>query len=58
MAALPLWLRYYEQAHGTLSTASRARVKRISAASVDQLLRATRGAEREALHGRSGTVRH
>jgi hypothetical protein len=56
VATLPLWLKYYEQAHGALSALSRARVKAISAASIDRLLRATRGAEREALRGLSGTV--
>ena len=56
VATLPLWLKHYEQAHGALSAVSRSRVKRISAASIDRLLRSTRGAEREALHGLCGTV--
>ena len=56
VATLPLWLKHYEQTHAALSAASRARVKHISPASIDRLLRSTRGAEREALHGLSGTV--
>ena len=56
VATLPLWLSHYEQTHGALSAASRARVEGISAASIDRLLRATRGAECQALHGLCGTV--
>ena len=55
-ATLPLWLSHYEHEHGALSAASRARVRHISPASIDRLLRATRSLERQALHGISGTV--
>ena len=43
VATLPLWLKYYEEAHGTLSAASRALMRRISPASIDRLLRGTPG---------------
>ena len=56
VATLPLWLKHYEAAHGLLSAASRARVCRISAASIDRLLRGTRLLECETLHGISGTT--
>jgi len=56
VAALPLWLQYYEEAHGTLSAASRALMRRISPASIDRLLRGTRLRLCQTLHGISGTV--
>ena len=56
VATLPLWLKHYEAAHGLLSAASRARVCRISAASIDRLLRGTRLLECQTLHGISGTT--
>ena len=56
VAALPLWLKYYEEAHGTLSAASRALMRRISPASIDRLLRGTRLRLCQTLHGISGTV--
>jgi hypothetical protein len=56
VTTLPLWLPHYERMHGALSPASRKRVLAISPASIDRLLRSTRMAEREALHGLCGTA--
>ena len=56
VATLPLWLKHYEKAHGTLSAASRALMRRISPASIDRLLRGTRLRLCHTLHGLSGTV--
>ncbi len=56
VATLPLWLKHYEAAHGLLSAASRARVQRISPASIDRLLRPSRSLECHTLHGLSGTT--
>lgn len=55
-ATLALWLKHYEAAQGLLSAASRARVRRISPASIDRLLRDTRLREYQTLHGLSGTT--
>jgi len=41
-AALPLWLPFYEQKHGSLSESVRAKLLRISPATIDRLLKKTR----------------
>jgi hypothetical protein len=40
--ALPLWLPFYEQKHGSLSESVRAKLLRISPATIDRLLKKTR----------------
>lgn len=52
-AALPLWLPYYEQAHGALAANARAKLLRISPATMDRLLQKVRG--RYPRRGLSGT---
>ena len=56
VAALPIWLPHYEQAHCKLSKAEHALLLGISPATIDRLLRATREGEREVLRGVSGTT--
>ena len=41
-AALPLWLPFFERAHGPLAAATRQKLLQISAAAMDRLLRPTR----------------
>lgn len=41
-AALPLWLPFYEQKHGVLEQPVRAKLLKISSASIDRLLKKTR----------------
>jgi hypothetical protein len=41
-AALPIWLPFYEQAHGALPAATRQKLLQISPAAMDRLLRKTR----------------
>ena len=52
-AALPLWLPYYEQAHGTLTETARAKLLTISPATIDRLLAPVRA--EAGRHGLSGT---
>jgi hypothetical protein len=41
-AALPIWLPFYEQAHGPLAVATRQKLLQISAAAIDRLLKTVR----------------
>lgn len=41
-AALPIWLPYYERAHGALAASTRAKLLRISPATMDRLLQKVR----------------
>ena len=41
-AALPIWLRFYEQAHGELAAATREKLLQISPAAIDRLMRKVR----------------
>jgi hypothetical protein len=41
-AALPIWLPFYEQAHGALAAATREKLLQISPAAIDRLLRKVR----------------
>jgi hypothetical protein len=41
-AALPIWLPFYEHAHGSLPAATRTKLLRISPASIDRLLKKVR----------------
>lgn len=52
-AALPIWLSFYEAAHGALSPTVRKKLLRISPPSIDRLLRPVRA--RYPGKGRSGT---
>ena len=52
-AALPIWLPFYEQAHGALAPALRKKVLQISPAAMDRLLQPVRA--RYPGKGRSGT---
>ena len=52
-AALPIWLPFYEQAHGSLPAATRTKLLRISPASIDRLLKKVR--LRHPRRGLSGT---
>lgn len=52
-AALPIWLPFYEAAHGALAPAVRQKLLRISPPSIDRLLRPVRA--RYPGQGRSGT---
>jgi len=52
-AALPIWLPFYEQAHGPLAPTVRKKLLRISPAAIDRLLRPVRA--RYPGKGRSGT---
>lgn len=57
-AAIPLWLPYYEQAHGTLSAIVRAKLLTISPATIDRVLTPVRAeAGRRGLSGtKPGTL--
>jgi hypothetical protein len=52
-AALPLWLPYYEQAHGALTDAARTKLLAIAPATIDRLLVPVRA--EAGRHGLSGT---
>ena len=52
-AALPLWLPYYEQAHGTLADDVRHKLLAVSASTIDRLLAPVRAASGK--RGLSGT---
>ena len=57
VALLPHWLPHYEIEHSVkLLRTTKRLAKRISAASIDRLLAATRQAHAERLHGLSGTT--
>jgi len=53
VAALPVWLPYYEKRYGKLAPALRRRLRRVSAASIDRLLAPCRA--RLGARGRCGT---
>jgi hypothetical protein len=58
VVALPLWLPHYEAAHGTLDDQARAKLLRVSPASIDRLLKPVRAqAGRRGLAGtKPGTL--